>query len=114
MESGLQVSNFYDNVSSPLENVEQQDIQGVTSEEESIEAVVYVCTQTRGAQTFRAVPGTYTCREYGLYMTAKQEIEKLGNIARKSVVVKEIQHLFDSRSWRRVRLSTTPKEEKKV
>lgn len=111
MESGLEESNVNEEVSVPAENVERQDIQGVTSEEETTEEVAYV-PRREGLRPSRAAPGTYTRREYGLHMTARQAIDKLGNAARKSVV-KEIQQLLDRRSWHGVRMSNIPKEERK-
>ena len=102
MESGLEVSNVNEEVSVPAEYVERQDIQGMTT---------YV-PRREGLRPSRAAPGTYTRREYGLHMTARQAIDKLGNAARKSVV-KEIQQLLDRRSWHGVRMSNIPKEERK-
>jgi len=58
-------------------------------------------------------PGTCTRREYGIHMIVKQAIDNLGNVARKSVV-QAIQQLLDRRSWHGVRLSTIPKEERKL
>jgi len=55
MESEIEVSNMNDKVSIPAVNVERQDVQGVTSEEDTIEEVAYV-PRREGHRPSRALP----------------------------------------------------------
>jgi len=63
-----------------------------------VESASVVPPRRAGLRPGRVGPGTYTRKEYGMHLSAKQAVEKLGNKA-KLALVKEIKQLLNRRSW---------------